>query len=64
MGQIRLLPAERFENASFHGQIDITGHNGVQASGMRVRSSGAVTADLGVSMPFGDDGHSIRNRDV
>ena len=43
--------AERFENASFHGQIDITGHNGVRPRGMRIKSSGAVSADMGVSMP-------------
>jgi hypothetical protein len=45
--------AERFENASFHGQIDITGlrRSGVRATAVRVRSRGGLTADMGISEP-------------
>ncbi|MGU3417649.1 phage tail tape measure protein [Methylobacterium sp. D54C] len=45
--------AERFENASFHGQIEVTGLQkaGMRATAVKVRSRGGLTADMGVSMP-------------
>lgn len=43
--------AERFEQASFRGQIEVVASGGVRAKGMRIRSRGAVSADMGVSMP-------------
>lgn len=45
--------AERFEQASFHGQISVSvsGAGGARTRGMRIRSRGAVSADMGVSMP-------------
>lgn len=43
--------AERFEKASFHGQIELVSSGGVSARRMRMKSRGAVTADMGVSMP-------------
>lgn len=45
--------AERFENASFHGQISlsVSGAGAVRAKAMRIRSRGAVTADMGISEP-------------
>ena len=45
--------AERFENASFHGQIELTGlrRSGVRATSLKVRGRGGMTADLGISEP-------------
>ncbi|MGX9981980.1 phage tail tape measure protein [Methylobacterium fujisawaense] len=43
--------AERFEQASFHGQIEVVPSGGMRTRGMRIKSRGAVTADMGVSMP-------------
>ncbi|WP_075380573.1 phage tail tip lysozyme [Methylobacterium phyllosphaerae] len=43
--------AERFEQASFHGQIEVVASGGMRPRGMRIKSRGAVTADMGVSMP-------------
>ena len=45
--------AERFENASFYGQIEVTGlrRSGIRATSLKVRGRGGMTADLGISEP-------------
>ncbi|WP_267355258.1 hypothetical protein [Methylobacterium sp. GC_Met_3] len=45
--------AERFENASFHGQIELTGlrRSGVRATSLKIKSGGGMSADLGISEP-------------
>ncbi|WFS06244.1 phage tail tape measure protein [Methylobacterium sp. 391_Methyba4] len=45
--------AERFENASFHGQIELTGlrRSGLRATSLKIKGRGGMSADLGISEP-------------
>lgn len=45
--------AERFENASFHGQIEVTGlrRSGLRATAIKMRGRGGLTADMGITEP-------------
>ena len=51
---------DRFGQSGFHGQIELTGGDGMRPKSMRMKSVGAVTADLGWSQPFGDNGRPMR----
>ncbi|WP_139234254.1 hypothetical protein [Methylobacterium pseudosasicola] len=45
--------AEKFENAGFHGQIEVTGlrRSGLRATSIKMRGRGGLTADMGISEP-------------
>lgn len=45
--------AERFENASFHGQIELTGlrRSGLRATSLKIKGRGGMSADLGITEP-------------